>query len=148
MFSITSGRYFLYREATDMRKSFDGLCGLVQGQLGKNPMSGDLFIFINKRRNRIKLLRWETGGFVLFYKRLEKGTFEFPESESTSLSQTINYSELVMIITGISLKYARKRRRFLQQKRDEQRREAPSDVFHGRTMATKRYEPDCFCPIQ
>ncbi len=115
MFSITSGRYFLYREATDMRKSFDGLCGLVQGQLGKNPMSGDLFIFINKRRNRIKLLRWETGGFVLFYKRLEKGTFEFPESESAGLSQKIDYSELIMIITGISLKYARKRRRFLQQ---------------------------------
>jgi len=115
MFSITSGRYFLYREATDMRKSFDGLCGLVQSRLGKNPMSGDLFIFINKRRNRIKLLRWETGGFVLFYKRLEKGTFEFPESESTNLSQKIDYSELVMIITGISLKYARKRRRFLQQ---------------------------------
>ena len=105
MFSITSGRYFLYREATDMRKSFDGLCGLVQGQLGKNPMSGDLFIFINKRRNRIKLLRWETGGFVLFYKRLEKGTFEFPESESAGLSQKIDYSELIMIITGISLKY-------------------------------------------
>jgi len=115
MFSITSGRYFLYHEPTDMRKSFDGLCGLVQGQLGQNPMSGDLFIFINKRRNRIKLLRWETGGFVLFYKRLEKGTFEFPENESTSLSQKIDYSELVMIITGISLKYARKRRRFLQQ---------------------------------
>lgn len=115
MFSITSGRYFLYRKPTDMRKSFDGLCGLVQGQLRQNPMGGDLFIFINKQRNRIKLLRWETGGFVLFYKRLEKGTFEFPESESTSLGQKIDYSELVMIITGISLKYARKRRRFLQQ---------------------------------
>lgn len=115
MFSITSGRYFLYREATDMRKSFDGLCGLVQGQLRQNPMSGDLFIFINKRRNRIKLLRWETGGFVLFYKRLEKGTFELPEIQKPALSQKIDYSELVMIITGISLIYARKRRRFLQQ---------------------------------
>ncbi len=56
MFSITSGQYFLYREPADMRKSFDGLCGLVQTRLGKDPMSGDLFIFINKRRNRIKLL--------------------------------------------------------------------------------------------
>ncbi len=115
MFSITSGRYFLYREPTDMRKSFDGLCGLVQGKLGKNPMSGDLFVFINKRRNRIKLLRWEPGGFVLFYKRLEEGTFELPDSQKPALSQNIDYSELVMIITGISLKYARKRRRFLQQ---------------------------------
>lgn len=96
-----------------MRKSFDGLCGLVQGKLGKNPMSGDLFIFINKQRNRIKLLRWEPGGFVLFYKRLEKGTFELPENQKSGLSQNIGYGELAMIITGISLKYAKKRKRFL-----------------------------------
>jgi transposase len=98
-----------------MRKSFDGLCGLIHGRLGHNPMSGDLFIFINKKRNRIKMLRWEAGGFVLFYKRLEKGTFEIPKTQNAGLNQQINYSELVMIITGISLKYARKRRRFLQQ---------------------------------
>ncbi len=82
MFSITSGRYFLYREPTDMRKSFDGLCGIVQGQLKENPMSGDWFLFINKQRNRIKLLRWEAGGFVLLYKCLEKGTFEFPAAQN------------------------------------------------------------------
>ena len=115
MFSIDSRRYYLYRKPTDMRKSFDGLCGIVSSQLGHNPMSGDLFIFINRQRNRIKLLRWEAGGFVLFYKRLEKGTFEFPPDKKEGLSQRIDYGELVMIITGISLKYARKRRRFLQQ---------------------------------
>ena len=115
MFSITSGRYLLYREPTDMRKSFDGLCGLINGRLGQNPMSGDLFIFINKQRNRIKMLRWEPGGFVLFYKRLEKGTFEIPKVQKTGLGQTIDYSQLVMIITGISLEYAKKRKRFLQQ---------------------------------
>jgi transposase len=115
MFSVHSGRYYLYRQPTDMRKSFDGLCGIVSSQLGFNPMSGDLFIFINRQRNRIKLLRWEAGGFVLFYKRLEKGTFELPQYKKEGLSQRIDYSELVMIITGISLKYARKRRRFLQQ---------------------------------
>lgn len=105
----------LYGQPTDMRKSFDGLCGLIHGQLGKNPMSGDLYIFINKKRNRIKLLRWEPGGFVLFYKRLERGTFELPKVQNPDLGQTIDYSELVMIITGISLSYAKKRRRFLQQ---------------------------------
>jgi transposase len=105
----------LYRDPTDMRKSFDGLCGLINGQLGQNPMSGDLFIFINKKRNRIKMLRWEPGGFVLFYKRLEKGTFELPRVQKIGLSQVIDYSQLVMIITGISLEYAKKRRRFLQQ---------------------------------
>ena len=105
----------MYREPTDMRKSFDGLCGLIGGQLCQNPMSGDLYIFINKKRNRIKMIRWEPGGFVLFYKRLEKGTFELPKTKKGGLSQAIDYSQLVMIITGISLEYAKKRRRFLQQ---------------------------------
>lgn len=115
MFSITSGRYFLYGKATDMRKSFDGLCGLVQNELGQNPMSGDVYIFINKPRNRIKLLRWEYGGFVLFYKRLEKGNFELPKGIRTGNSVVIDYARLVMMTTGISMEYAKKRRRFLQQ---------------------------------
>ncbi len=112
MFSISSSRYFLFRSSTDMRKSFDGLCGLVTNRLGKDPMSGDVFIFINRPRNRMKLLRWEPGGFVLFYKRLEKGTFELPKHEDSTLSQTIDYGELAMIITGISMKEAKKRPRF------------------------------------
>ncbi len=116
MFSITSGRYFLYTLPTDMRKSFDGLCGLVSRQLGKNPMSGDLFIFVNKRRTMIKLLRWEEGGFVLFYKRLERGTFELPPFPKGQLSTALEYGQLVMIITGIPLRKAKKRRRFFAQK--------------------------------
>ena len=98
-----------------MRKSFDGLCGLVSNRLGQNPMCGDVFIFINKPRNRMKLLRWEPGGFVLFYKRLERGTFELPGMSHLALSQRIGYGELTMMITGISMKYAKKRRRFLPQ---------------------------------
>jgi len=116
MFSIGSSRYFLFGESTDMRKSFDGLCGLVTNRLGQDPMSGDLFIFVNRRRNRIKMLRWEPGGFVLFYKRLEQGTFELPVISKQTLSKTISYGELAMIITGISLKNARKRVRFSPQK--------------------------------
>ncbi len=116
MLSVISARYFLYQEPTDMRKSFDGLCGLVTDKLGQNPMSGDLFIFVNKPRNRIKLLRWETGGFVLFYKRLEQGTFRLPTpSLSTDKKLIIDYSELVMIINGISLEKARKNNRFYSQ---------------------------------
>ncbi len=116
MFTLGATRYFLYREPTDIRKSFDGLCGLVSSRLGQNPMSGDVFIFMNKPRNRIKLLKWESGGFVLFYKRLEKGTFELPAVQNSVVSQLIDYGELAMIITGISMKYAKKRRRFYQQK--------------------------------
>lgn len=115
MFSLGAARYYLYRESTDMRKSFDGLCGLVNSRLGANSMSGDVYIFINKERNRIKLLRWEAGGFVLFYKRLERGTFELPPFQNTSISRMIDYGELAMIVTGISMKYAKKRKRFLQQ---------------------------------
>lgn len=116
MLSVISARYFLYQESTDMRKSFDGLCGLVSGKLGQNPMSGDLFIFVNKPRNRIKLLRWETGGFVLFYKRLEQGTFHLPKPQDAKAGKlTIDYSELVMIINGISLEKAKKQRRFYRQ---------------------------------
>ena len=99
-----------------MRKSFDGLCGLVSNKLGQNPTSGDLFIFVNKPRNRIKLLRWETGGFVLFYKRLEQGTFQLPKPQDANAGKlTIDYSELVMIINGISLEKTRKNKRFYQQ---------------------------------
>lgn len=116
MFSLGAARYFLYREPTDIRKSFDGLCGLVSSRLGQNPMNGDVFIFINKPRNRIKLLRWEPGGFVLFYKRLEKGTFELPDGQNGGVSREIDYGELAMIITGISMKYAKKRPRFYQQR--------------------------------
>ena len=113
MFSITSARYFLYRETTDIRKGFDGLSGMVSGQLGQNPMSGDVFIFVNRQRNRIKLLRWEPGGFVLFYKRLEKGTFELPASQKTGNTLTLDYGELAMLITGISMRNANMRKRFL-----------------------------------
>jgi len=115
MFSLGAARYYLYREPTDMRKSFDGLCGLVNGRLGQNPMSGDVFIFFNKPRNRVKLLRWETGGFVLFFKRLEQGTFELPKLQNPSLSQMLDYGELAMIITGIAMKNASRRRRFFPQ---------------------------------
>jgi len=115
MFSLGAARYFLYREPTDIRRSFDGLCGLVTERLGQNPMSGDVFIFINKPRNRMKLLKWEPGGFVLFYKRLERGTFELPDPPIAGLSHRIGYGELTMMVTGISMRYAKKRRRFLQQ---------------------------------
>ena len=103
MFSLVAARYYLYREPTDIRRSFDGLCGLVTGRLGQNPMSGDVFIFINKPRNRMKLCKWEPGGFVLFYKRLERGTFELPGSCLTGVTQRIGYGELTMMILRFSI---------------------------------------------
>jgi transposase len=111
MFTLTSShRYFLYDQATDMRKSFDGLSGIVQSQLQRDPMSGEVYVFINKRRNRIKLLHWEQGGFVLYYKRLEKGLFELPKTLDKTLG--VSWSTLMMIVEGISLDYIRKKDRY------------------------------------
>jgi transposase len=95
-----------------MRMGFDGLSGLVSGRLGEDPCSGDLFIFINKPRNRVKMLWWEPGGYVLFYKRLERGTLELPQTKKPGLSQPLEYGQLAMMATGFSMKDARKRLRF------------------------------------
>ena len=103
-------RFFLYPGATDMRKSFDGLCGLVTNELQKPLTTGDVFMFINKPRNSIKLLVWDRSGFVIYYKRLEAGTFEIPEGNEKSM--TIKWEELVMMLEGIALKSMKRRKRY------------------------------------
>jgi len=105
-------RFHFYRHATDMRKSFDGLAGLVINVLDRDPLCGDVFIFLNKRRNRLKLLLWETGGFVIYYKRLEKGTFEIPSISPADNSVEMTTDELVMLIAGIELNSIKRRPRF------------------------------------
>ena len=113
MFSLTSSfHYYLYRVPTDMRKSFDGLSGLVQSQLYRNPTSGEVFIFINRRRNKVKLLRWEHGGFILYYKRLESGTFELPAFKHDAVSCQMSWTTLMLMIEGISIEKSKKRKRY------------------------------------
>lgn len=113
MFSlISSHKYYLHAGATDMRKSFDSLCGLIQCNVGRSPIGGEVYIFINRYRNRIKLLHWEYGGFVLYYKRLESGTLELPEVDEKTKSVQVNWSTLVMMVEGISLEKSKKRRRY------------------------------------
>ena len=113
MFALSSeNRFLLYSQPTDMRKSFDGLSGLVQNTLGRNPSGGDVFIFINKRRDKIKLLHWQGAGFILYYKRLEKGTFELPRYDSSAGSIVLDYAKLVMIIDGLSIENIQKRKRY------------------------------------
>jgi len=113
MFALSSSnRFHLYSQPADMRKSFDGLSGLVQNNLESNPCSGDVFIFINKRRDKIKLLHWQGISFTLYYKRLEKGTFELPEYDSCIGSIAVNYTQLVMIIDGLTIKNIHKRKRY------------------------------------
>lgn len=111
MISFSSAqRFFLYRGATDMRRSFAGLGGIVTNELKKPLTTGDVFIFINKPRNSIKLLVWDRNGFVIYYKRLEEGTFEIPAGDEKSI--IIKWEELVMMLEGIALKSVKRRKRY------------------------------------
>ncbi|MCP4269516.1 MAG: IS66 family insertion sequence element accessory protein TnpB [Candidatus Brocadiaceae bacterium] len=113
MFSLNDRyRYFLYRAPADMRKGFDGLSGLVRNELGMDPLSQDVFIFLNRRRTHMKLLVWEDSGFVVYYKRLERGRFEYPKTDATSGSLSISWRQLMLIIQGIDLQSVRQRKRF------------------------------------
>lgn len=95
-----------------MRKSFDSLCGLVGNNLNQNPTNGTVYIFINKKRNKVKLLHWQSGGFVLYYKRLETGTFEQPFYEENVGSLRLSYTQLVLLIDGISIANITGRKRY------------------------------------
>ena len=107
-----STRIFVCTEPTDMRKSFDGLCGLVSDTLGQNPLSGALFLFCNRRRDRIKLLYWDGDGYALWYKRLESGTFQLPSSQEGANQVVLSQAELAMLLDGIDLSNIRRRRRY------------------------------------
>ncbi len=101
-------RYFLYRGFADMRKGFDGLSGLVCNDMNQDPLSGDLFLFFNRRSNQIKILQWDRDGFALYNKRLEKGTFELPKNSEILISADV----LSCILQGIQLASVRKRKRY------------------------------------
>ena len=113
MFGLTSPRrFFLYREATDMRKSFDGLSGVVTSALGSDPLSGDGYLFLNRRRTMMKLLIWQARGFAIYYKRLERGTFELPLLDENADTVELSWDELVMLVEGVELGSVRRRRRY------------------------------------
>ena len=105
-------RFFLYGQSADMRKGFDGLSGLVINKLGQDPLSGDIFIFINRTRTLVKILVWDQTGFAIWHKRLEQGTFEMPKIEKPANSIEITRQKLMLILEGISLKTVHSRKRF------------------------------------
>ena len=109
MFSLSSSHTFLLDpQICDMRKSFDGLCGIVTNELGRVAHSGEVFIFVNRKKNQIKLLHWEAGGFVLYHKRLEEGTFAMVNHNDLRIS----WSDLVLMIEGIHIIKSSKKKRF------------------------------------
>ena len=113
MISLSDQRsYHLYRKETDMRKGFNLLCGIVVNELGRQVMSGDAFIFINKPRTHLKLLVYEQGGFTIFYRRLEKGAFEVPAFDLDAKSMQISANQLNFILQGVSLQSIKYRKRY------------------------------------
>jgi transposase len=110
MFALTDkDKFHLYRNITDMRKSFNGLLGVVNSQDNLSIYSGEVFAFVNQNKNKMKLVQWQPGGFVLYYKKLEKGTFDLPEFKGDFLQ--LSWQKLYFIIEGISLdKYKQKKR--------------------------------------
>jgi transposase len=106
-------KIFLYNDAADLRCGYDGLAAIVQNQMNGDPLSGALYIFLNRRRNRIKLLYWDDDGYVIWMKRLEVGSFELPCPNDSEVSHVkITASQLSLILEGIELSSVRHRRRF------------------------------------
>lgn len=106
----TQGRILIAVEPVDGRKGIDGLAGVVRATLQGDPLSGDLFVFRNRRGDTLKILAWVGDGFALYIRRLEQGTFAFPTAESSSLP--VNATQLAMILGGIDLTKSRPRKRF------------------------------------
>jgi hypothetical protein len=113
-----SVRIYLCTKPTDLRKGFDGLQGMVREFLGQDPLSGHLFLFLNRRRDRVKILLWDRDGFVIWYKRLEAGTFQqLDPATCTSRGSgeagiELTTTDLALLLTGVDLASARRRKRY------------------------------------
>lgn len=118
-------RIFLYRLPTDMRKSFHGLVALTESAMKQDPLSGSLFVFLNRRRDRIKILYWGQTGFCIWYQQLQQGTYQLPGETSLEEVESLEVTraQLSLILEGIDLASVRQRRRF-QASRELSLREA------------------------
>jgi transposase len=113
MFTPSSAmQVFVCLQPTDMRKSFDSLAALTEAVIRQSPLSGHLFVFLNRPRDRIKILFWDRSGYCLYYKRLETGTFVVPSQYGAGSCATMSYPELTLILEGIDLSGAKRRKRF------------------------------------
>lgn len=114
MFSLSSSsRIFVHALPTDMRKSFDALCGIVKGEFKKDILDGDYFVFFNRILDRCKILLWDRDGLILIYKRLEKGCFQRPVNPSNAdMVIEVDLTTLTLILNGIDLNSAKRRKRY------------------------------------
>lgn len=109
-----SVRVFIAAEATDMRRSFDRLAEMTRQVIGQDPLAGHFFVFFNRPRDRVKILVWERGGFAIWYKRLEEGSFKLPPLQNGVIE--LDAAELTLILEGIELAGAKKQLRYAPRK--------------------------------
>jgi transposase len=107
-----STRVYLCNQPVDMRKSYDGLSGLVQTYFGQNPLCGHVFVFLSKRKDHMKVLTWHLDGFVLYCKRLERGTFSW--MDSIGIDNEISASDFALLLTGLNTTVGQRKRRIEQ----------------------------------
>lgn len=107
MFSSRGVKVFVFQGAADMRKSFEGLSGLVRLELGENPLSGAWFVFFNRRRDYVKVLYWEESGYCIWSKRLEAGTFQLKKE-----MKELQAWELMLVLEGVELREVKQQERF------------------------------------
>jgi transposase len=114
MFNLApSRRIFIHAVPTDLRKSFDGLCGIVSAQFQRNILDGDYFVFFNRSLNRCKILLWDRDGLILVYKRLEVGRFQRPLTRGDhSLAIEVDSTTLTLILAGVDLASVKRRKRY------------------------------------
>jgi transposase len=111
MLSLSNGvRIYMAAGATDMRRGFNGLQGQVIGILEQDPLSGHLFLFVNRRRDKLKVLYWDVDGLAIWYKRLESGSFQLPPIEPDQTHIEIGSDEFMMLLRGIDLSSKRRKR--------------------------------------
>lgn len=133
MFNLNeSNRIMMSQHPSDMRIGVNGMCGKVRSA-GLNPTSGDVFIFVGKTRNVMKILHWERGGYVMYYKRLEQGRFH-PRIflRETFGFRSIRWDELVLLIEGISPRVTRRRRYETDEPESENKRKSQSKTWLSR----------------
>jgi len=112
MLTLTPGlKIYVYTRSTDMRKGINGLCGIVRDQFSADPIDGSLFVFINRRCDRLKMLYFDGGGFWLYYRVLEAGTFETISAEGDSPVIEMDTTQLAMLLAGVSLVASKRRRK-------------------------------------
>ena len=108
-----SVRIYLHARPIDMRKSFDGLFGIVKNEFEMDVRNGGLFMFINLRRNRVKLMYWDTDGLVIWMKRLERGSLQHPQPEADAKHVVMDATELNLLLSGIELSSVKRRKRYV-----------------------------------